>query len=56
MRGKLKKAGWNDEFILELIRVKPATAKGKYIKSASISSSQSPAVKLDDVELTALSK
>jgi large subunit ribosomal protein L1 len=42
--------------ILELIRAKPATAKGKYIRSAFISSSQGPAVKLDEAEFTALSR
>ncbi len=42
--------------VLELLRVKPATAKGKYFKTASISSSQGPAVKLDEAELVALSK
>jgi large subunit ribosomal protein L1 len=40
----------------ELSRVKPATAKGQYFKSAFISSSQGPAVKLDEAELIALSK
>lgn len=40
----------------ELQRVKPATAKGQYFKSAFISASQSPAVKLDEAELIALSK
>ncbi len=42
--------------IRELTRVKPATAKGQYFKSAFISSSQGPAVKLDEAELIALSK
>jgi large subunit ribosomal protein L1 len=37
--------------ILELIRVKPVTAKGKYFKSAYLSSSMGPSVLLDESEL-----
>ncbi len=42
--------------ILELLRVKPATAKGKYFKSASLSSSMGPSVKLEEADLSALGK
>ena len=40
----------------ELIRVKPATAKGKYIKSAYLSSSMGPSVKLAEADLAALAR
>jgi large subunit ribosomal protein L1 len=42
--------------IRELARVKPATAKGKYFRSAFISSSMGPSVRLDDAELATLAK
>lgn len=42
--------------LLELIRVKPATAKGKYFKSAYISSTMGPPVRLDEAELTSIGK
>ena len=41
--------------ILELARVKPASAKGKYFRSAFICSSNGPAVRLDEADLGALS-
>jgi large subunit ribosomal protein L1 len=41
--------------ILELMRAKPPTAKGKYIKSAFISSSMGPSVRLDEADLSSLS-
>jgi large subunit ribosomal protein L1 len=41
--------------IQELARVKPASAKGKYFRSAYICSTHGPAVKLDEAELGALS-
>lgn len=36
-----------------VLKAKPATAKGKYIKSASLSATMGPAIKLDDVALSA---
>lgn len=39
------------EFIKTINRLKPATAKGKYIRSSSISLTMSPSVKLDSQEL-----
>ncbi|MCB1162929.1 MAG: 50S ribosomal protein L1 [Candidatus Latescibacteria bacterium] len=41
--------------VMELMRAKPSTAKGKYIRSAFISSTMGPAVKLDEAELASLS-
>jgi large subunit ribosomal protein L1 len=41
-----------DTLIRELIRVKPSTAKGTYIKSAFISSSMGPSVQLDEALLS----
>jgi len=41
--------------IHELFRVKPASAKGKYLRSAYLCSTHGPAVKLDEAELGALS-
>ncbi len=38
-------------FIEKINKVKPASAKGRYIKSASVSLTMSPAVKLDTTEL-----
>ena len=38
-------------FIKKINKVKPASAKGRYIKSASVSLTMSPAVKLDTTEL-----
>ena len=35
------------EFIATLIKLKPATAKGTYIKSIYLSSTMSPSVKVD---------
>ena len=35
------------EFINTLIKLKPATAKGTYIKSIYLSSTMSPGVKID---------
>ena len=35
------------EFIATLIKLKPATAKGTYVKSIYLSSTMSPGVKLD---------
>ncbi|MCP4547293.1 MAG: 50S ribosomal protein L1 [bacterium] len=40
----------------ELIRVKPATAKGKYIKTAFLSSSQGPAIRLDEGDISSVGK
>ncbi|MDP6798168.1 MAG: 50S ribosomal protein L1, partial [Candidatus Krumholzibacteria bacterium] len=36
--------------IQELLRVKPASAKGKYIKSAYLSSAMGPSIRLADSE------
>ena len=36
-----------------VLKAKPASAKGKYVKSASLSASMGPAIKLDDTALTA---
>lgn len=41
--------------IQELFRVKPASAKGKYLRSAYVCSTHGPAVKLDEAELGTLS-
>ena len=40
----------------ELIRVKPATAKGKYLRSAFLSCSMGPSVRLEESDLTALAR
>ena len=34
-----------------ILKAKPATAKGKYLMSAHVSSTMGPGVKLDEVEL-----
>ena len=33
--------------ISEIVRVKPATAKGKYIKSVAVSTTMGPGIKVD---------
>ncbi len=38
--------------LTELLRVKPAAAKGRYLQSASISATMSPSVKLDAASVT----
>jgi large subunit ribosomal protein L1 len=38
-------------FITEINKLKPASAKGKYINSAALSLSMSPSVKMDEAEL-----
>jgi large subunit ribosomal protein L1 len=40
-----------ETFIKEINKQKPASSKGKYIKSSSISLSMSPSVKVDSQEL-----
>jgi large subunit ribosomal protein L1 len=40
------------EFLKSINKAKPSTAKGKYIKSASLSLTMSPALKLDTVKVT----
>ncbi|MDU7693504.1 MAG: 50S ribosomal protein L1 [Helicobacter sp.] len=42
------------EFLKTINRLKPATAKGRYIRSAALSLSQSPSVKLETQELSDL--
>lgn len=39
------------EFLKSINKAKPSTSKGKYIKSASISLTMSPAIKLDTVKI-----
>jgi len=41
------------EFINVLIKLKPATAKGTYIKSIYLSSTMSPGVKIDPKSIEA---
>ena len=45
-----------DTLIRELIRVKPSTAKGTYIKSIFLCSSMGPSVPLDEAMLSALAR
>ena len=42
-----------ETFIRELVRAKPAAAKGTYLKSLTVSSTMSPGVKLDVNEIVA---
>jgi large subunit ribosomal protein L1 len=42
-----------ETFIRELVRAKPAAAKGQYVRSLTLSSTMSPAVKLDVNEIIA---
>ena len=47
----------NFNVLLELVmKMKPATAKGVYLKSLTISSTMGPGVKLDTQEVTARHK
>jgi large subunit ribosomal protein L1 len=49
----LNKLYENASAILEsVIKAKPASCKGRYLKSATISSTMGPGVKLDTVALT----
>ena len=41
------------EFVNTLIKLKPATAKGTYIKSIYLSSTMSPGVKIDPKSIEA---
>ena len=41
------------EFVNTLIKLKPATAKGTYIKSVYLSSTMSPGVKVDPKSIEA---
>lgn len=58
------KVSFSDDAILEnartffsaIMRAKPATAKGTYLKNASICTTMGPGIKLDPNEITALSK
>jgi len=43
-----------ETFVRKINRVKPASAKGRYIKNAAISLTMSPAIKLDSSELLEL--
>jgi large subunit ribosomal protein L1 len=43
-------------FLSAIIRARPASAKGAYLKNASISSTMGPGIKLDAQEILALSK
>jgi len=60
----LGKLSFTDEQILEnartffaaIVRAKPASAKGAYIRNASMSSTMGPGIKLDVNELQAMSK
>ncbi len=40
--------------LLALVKAKPASAKGKYVKSISLSSSMGPGIRIDESALTAL--
>ena len=43
-------------FFLEINRLKPSTAKGKYITNAAISLTMSPSLKLDEAEIIEIKK
>ena len=43
-------------FLTAVMRAKPSTAKGTYLKNASLSTTMSPGIKLDVNEITALAK
>jgi large subunit ribosomal protein L1 len=43
-------------FMTAVMRAKPSTAKGTYLKNASLSTTMSPGIKLDVNEITALGK
>jgi large subunit ribosomal protein L1 len=43
-------------FVAELMRVKPASAKGQYIRSVGLSSTMGPGIRVDVRELTAVRK
>jgi large subunit ribosomal protein L1 len=43
-------------FVREIMRVKPASAKGQYVKSLCVSSTMGPGIKLDVQEITAALK
>jgi large subunit ribosomal protein L1 len=45
-----------DALILAVIKAKPAAAKGKYVKSASVSSTMGPGIKVDESTLTAVAE
>ena len=44
------------ELLKELIRLKPASAKGSYVKSITVSSTMGPGIKLDVAEATRLAE
>ena len=43
-------------FLAAVMKAKPSTAKGTYLKNATLSTTMSPGIKLDTNEITALGK